>query len=247
MYRPNREGGFLRELFKDFRGVVVSDFYGTYDSLPCHQQKCLIHLMHDMNQLILNNPFDQELQAITRPFGTLLRSIIMTVDKHGLKHEFLEAHEPEVAAFADSLAHQSFASDAAESLRERLLKCWERLFTFIHHDGVSWNNTYAENAIRSFAYYREKIEGVMTVDGLREYLVLLSLFQTCRFRGISFLRFMLSREVDLVGYRERKSRKVSLPLLETFPDGYIPPHYARLHKRQKGMPLDAQHGEAPPD
>ena len=202
--------------------------------------------MRDMNQLILNNPFDEELQAITRPFGTLLRSIIMTVDKHGLRHKFLEAHEPEVAAFADSLAHQSFSSDAAESLRERLLKCWGRLFTFIHHDGVSWNNTYAENAIRYFAYYRDKVKGVMTTDGLREYLILLSVFQTCRYRGISFLRFMLSREVDLVGFRDRKGPKVSRPLLETFPDGYIPANFAKLYERQKRRPLDGQQGEAPP-
>ena len=246
MYRPNREGGFLRELLKEFRGVVVSDFYGAYDALPTHQQKCIIHLMRDMNQLILNNPFDEELQAITRPFGTLLRSIIMTVDKHGLRHKFLEAHEPEVAAFVDSLAHQSFSSDAAESLQERLLKCWGKLFTFIHHDGVSWNNTYAENAIRYFAYYRDKVKGVMTTDGLREYLILLSVFQTCRYRGISFLRFMLSREVDLVGFRDRKGPKVSRPLLETFPDGYIPANFAKLYERQKRRPLDGQQGEAFP-
>ena len=240
MYRPNREGGFLRELLKDFLGVVVSDFYVAYDALPNHQQKCILHLMRDMNQLILNNPFDEELQGITRPFGTLLRSIIMTVDKHGLRHNFLEAHQPQVAAFADSLTHRSFSSDAAESLRERLLKSWARLFTFIHHDGVSWNNNYAENAIRYFAYYREKVKGVMTTDGLREYLVLLSIFQTCRYRGISFLRFLLSREVDLVGFRDRKRPKVSRPILETFPDGYIPAHYAKMVERQKRRLIDGQ-------
>ena len=218
----------------------MSDFYGAYEALQNHQQKCVLHLMRDMNQLILNNPFDEELQAITRPFGTLLRSIIVTVDKHGLRHKFLEAHEPEVKEFAESLAHRSFSSDAAESLRERLLRCWGRLFTFIHHDGVSWNNNYAENAIRYFAYYREKVKGVMTSNGLREYLILLSIFQTCRFRGMSFLRFLLSREVDLVGFRDRKRPRVRGPLLETFPDGYIPPHYARLIDRQKRRSFDGQ-------
>ncbi len=202
--------------------------------------------MRDMNQLILNNPFDEDLKAITRPFGTLLRSIVMTVDSHGLRHEFLEAHEPEVAAFADTLTRQSFSSEAAEILRDRLLKCWGRLFTFIHHDGVSWNNNYAENAIRYFAYYREKVKGVMTTSGLREYLILLSVFETCRYRGISFLRFMLSREVDLVGFRDHKRPKISRPLLETFPDGYIPPNFAKLVERQKRRPHDGQEGEASP-
>jgi hypothetical protein len=237
-YRPNREGGFLRELLKEFRGVVVSDFYGAYDGLPTYQQKCLIHLMRDMNQLLLNNPFDEDLKTITLRFGALLRSIIMTVDKHGLRQKFLQSHESEVAEFADFLAHKFFSSDAAESLRERLLKCWGKLFTFIHHDGVSWNNNYAENAIRYFAYYREKVKGVMTTDGLREYLVLLSLFQTCRFRGISFLKFMLSRDVDLAGFRDRRRRTVSRPLLETFPDGYIPANYAKLHERKRRQPFE---------
>jgi hypothetical protein len=36
-------------VLKDFRGVLVSDFYAAYDSLTCEQQKCLIHLIRDMN------------------------------------------------------------------------------------------------------------------------------------------------------------------------------------------------------
>jgi predicted RecB family nuclease len=58
MYRPTREGDFLRELLKNFRGVLVSDFYATYDGIECPQQKCLIHLMRDINQELLDNPFD---------------------------------------------------------------------------------------------------------------------------------------------------------------------------------------------
>ena len=45
LFRPNREAVFLEDLLKDFNGVLVSDFYPGYDSLPCLQQKCLIHLI----------------------------------------------------------------------------------------------------------------------------------------------------------------------------------------------------------
>ena len=83
MYRPNREGDFLHDLLKDFHGVLVTDFYAAYDSIGCPQQKCLIHLMRDMNQELLENPFDVELRALTDPFGVLLREIITTIDKHG--------------------------------------------------------------------------------------------------------------------------------------------------------------------
>src|SRR5262245_18365570 len=78
--RSFSEGDFLLDLHKGFRGVLVTDFYAAYDSLDCAQQKCLIHLMRDMNQELLSNPFDQDLQSITGPFGTLLREIVATID-----------------------------------------------------------------------------------------------------------------------------------------------------------------------
>jgi hypothetical protein len=48
MYRDTRKTYFLHELFKDFRGVLITDFYTGYDSLPCPQQKCLAHLIRDI-------------------------------------------------------------------------------------------------------------------------------------------------------------------------------------------------------
>ena len=56
MYRASREGDFLHGLLRDFRGVLVTDFYAAYDSLDCPQQKCLIHLIRDFNQDIRGNP-----------------------------------------------------------------------------------------------------------------------------------------------------------------------------------------------
>jgi len=52
---PNREGAFLKEMLGGFTGVLVSDFYAVYDALACPQQKCLIHLIRDLNQEVLNH------------------------------------------------------------------------------------------------------------------------------------------------------------------------------------------------
>jgi hypothetical protein len=181
MFRPTREGDFLPKLLKDFRGVLVSDYYAAYDSLPCPQQKCLIHLIRDMNQELLNNPFDAELQSITGPFGVLLRAVVECIDQHGLKKRFLSRHERGVAAFFRDLASQTFRSDAAEELRARLTKNQDKLFTFLRYDGVPWNNNNAENAIRRFAYYRDANPGRIREAGLNDYLVLLSICHTCRY------------------------------------------------------------------
>jgi len=91
--------------------------------------------MRDMNQDILNNPFDEELKAVTGSFGVLLRSVVTKIDQHGLKRCHLKKHDREVARFFEALARQSIHSEVAEALRQRLLKNRDKLFTFIQHDG----------------------------------------------------------------------------------------------------------------
>jgi len=233
MYRPTREGAFLRELLKDFRGVVVSDFYAAYDSIDCPQQKCLIHLMRDMNQDLLANPFDTELQSLTRPFGVLLRLIIATIDKHGLKRSWLSMHQKDVDRFFRFVAEQSFKADAAVSLQARLLKYEGKLFAFMQHDNVPWNNNNAEHAIKGFAHYRQLNKGYNSVNGLKDYLVLLSIYQTCRYKGFSFLRFLLSRCKDIHNWNNKRRR--GLPVIETYSSRKVPLYI--LHQQQRKAAL----------
>src|SRR3954453_20540231 len=108
MYRPTREGDFLRGLLKDFHGVLVSDFYAAYDSIDCPQQKCLIHLMRDMNQDLLANPYDEELKSLTGPFGALLRETVTTIDQHGLRRRFLKKHKHFVEHFYKELSKRDY-------------------------------------------------------------------------------------------------------------------------------------------
>lgn len=221
MFKPTREGEFLKELLKGFKGVLVSDFYAAYDSLDCPQQKCLIHLIRDMNQELLNSPYDAELQTITQPFGILLRAIVRTVDEHGLKSNHLLKHRRAVSDFFERLAKQSFRSEAAEGMRERLLKYEKKLFTFLEYDGVPWNNNNAENAIKRFAYYREDTAGTMKENGLSDYLKLLSICHTCRYKSMSFLQFLLSKETNMDLYTEGKRGKRTPRTVEVYPQGFI--------------------------
>jgi predicted RecB family nuclease len=225
MLRPTREGDFLAELLEGFHGVLVSDFYAAYDAIGCPQQKCLIHLMRDMNQELLNNPFDAELQSVTGPFGTLLRVIVTDIDEHGLKRCHLIRHKQDVDRYFQSIAAQAFRSEAAEALRVRMLKNRDKLFTFIEHDGVGWNNNLAENAIRQFAYYREDHQGQLQEPGLKDYLVLLSLYQTCRYRGVSFLKFLLSRETDMETFCQGARQRRKSPVIEVYPEGVVRPDF----------------------
>src|SRR6516165_12212950 len=94
-----------------------------------------------------------------------------------------------------------------KGLQERLLRNRGSLFTFLQHDGVSWNNNLAEDAIKRVSNYREDVGRSVKEAGLTEHLVLLSLYQTCRVRGISFLKFLLSRERDVDIFVAGKRRR----------------------------------------
>ncbi len=197
IFKPTRESGFLGELLKGFNGVLVSDFYAGYDSLKCRQQKCLIHLIRDMNSDLLRNQFDVEYKGIVIGFGRLLRSIIETVDKYGLKRWHLKKHLKKVNKLFDIVDKTKYNSEIAIKYQKRFLKYREKLFVFLEFDGIPWNNNNAEHAIKPFAKHRRDLNGRFTERSIRDYLTLLSIEQTCVYREISFLDFLKSDSVSL--------------------------------------------------
>jgi hypothetical protein len=178
-------------LLDGFRGVLVSDFYAAYDSVPCAQQKCLIHLMRDINEDLHKNPFDNELKAIARRFGLLLREIVETIDRHGLKARHLAKHKRSAVGFIEHVVGMKCATEAGLALIKRIEKNSDRLFTFLDYDGIPWNNNNAEHAVRAFTRLRNVIN-TSTPKGTREFATLLSIQQTLRCRGMGFLEFMRS-------------------------------------------------------
>ena len=69
----------------------------------------------------------------------------------------------------------------------------------------------AERAIRHLAVQR-KISGAFFEHSARQYLVLLGIAQTCRFQDKSFLRFLMSGERDVDGFKAARRLKMSAPV-----------------------------------
>ena len=116
MYSPTREASVLHGLLGEFSGVLVSDFYGGYNSVNCPQQKCLIHLMRDINEDLRKNPFNGELICIAAKFGTLLRDIVSTIDRYGLKRFHLAKHKKQGSCFIEEVAVLGCVSEPAVGL-----------------------------------------------------------------------------------------------------------------------------------
>ena len=70
-------------------------------------------------------------------------------------------------------------------------------------------NNNAEHAVKPFAALRQIIGGITTEKGVRDYLVLLSLCETCKYMGVGFLDFLRSGEKDIRTFAEsRRGRKL---------------------------------------
>jgi hypothetical protein len=208
VYTETREAEMVQTFLKDFKGVLVSDFFAAYDGIDCPQQKCLIHLMRDLNDALYERPYDEDLKRVVGGFANLVRPMVDTVDRFGLKTRFLKKHLSSVDRFYKGLSHMSPASEIAVKCKERFEKNRNNLFTFLKHDGVPWNNNNAEHAIKAFAMLRHVIKGVTSGKGLRDYLVLLSICESCKYLGVDFLDFLRSGEKDVHAFAQtRRARK----------------------------------------
>ncbi len=196
VYSESREATILEELLHGFKGVLVSDFYAAYDSVPCAQQKCLIHLMRDINDDLHRNPFDEELKEIAKRFGVLLREIVSTIDTYGLKARHLGKHRHSANRFLDYVSCMTCVTEAASALKKRLEKNHGKLFTFLEYDGVPWNNNNAEHAVKAFTKIRNMMSA-STPKGHRDYATLLSIQQTLRYRELDFLDFLRSGRMEI--------------------------------------------------
>src|SRR5208337_3560745 len=199
LWSETREGHNATDFLKEFKGVLVSDFYSGYDAVDCPQQRCLIHLMRDLNDDIHREPFNQEIKQIVQEFATLLKPIIDTIDRFGLKSRFLRKHKLAVTRFYNALFCRKYNTELAGKAQERFKKNRTRLFTFLDYDNVPWNSNNAEHAIKSFAALRNVIEGTTKENTIVDYLILLNIYQTCTYRGIDFLTFLRSGERRIDG------------------------------------------------
>jgi hypothetical protein len=97
-----------------------------------------------------------------------------------------------VKVFFDTLSKRNFRTEVAEGYKKRFAKYQGKLFVFLEHDGIPWNNNNAEHAVKALIRLRNTIGGTGTSKSIQEYLVLLSVRQTCKYQNVDFLDFLRS-------------------------------------------------------
>ena len=130
MLTDTRETEFLQGLLGGYDGVLVSDFYGGYDSMPCRQQKCLVHLIRDLNDDLWRNPFLAEYESFVIGVRDLLVPIFEDVEKYGLKKRHLQKHMKSVERFYRQSIDMAWESEIVQTYQKRFVRYREALFCF---------------------------------------------------------------------------------------------------------------------
>jgi len=208
---PTREATMVHELLEHYTGVLVSDFYPGYDAAPCRQQKCLVHLIRDLNDDLWSNPFNTEFETFVFEVTNLLVPIFMAIGMYGLKRRHLHRfHAPVERFYQQHIVDRPYTSDTTVKYQKRFQRYRDSLFTFLDEDGIPWENNMAERALRHLAVQR-KISGSFFEKATHNFLLLLGITQTCRFQDKSFLKFLLSQEHDIDAFKSPKRVPTSRP------------------------------------
>ena len=154
----------------------------------------------DLNDDLFKNQLNKEFKEMVICFGKLLRSIVETINTYGLKKWHLKKHKKDTEKFFDQIQNNEYKTELALSYQKRFIKNRGKLFTFLDFDGIPWNNNNGETAIKPFAEHRKHVDGNFTEKGINDYLILLSIQQTCKYRGLSFLEFLKSGEKSINAY-----------------------------------------------
>lgn len=186
----------VQELLKNFKGVLISDFYPGYDSLKCKHQKCWVHLIRDINDDLWKNPYDIEYEKFVSNLRNLIIPMFMSIEKYGSKkyhlNKFLKIKDE---FYNNIILSENYKSEITQKYQTRLKKHWKNLFTFFEYDDFPWNNNMAERGIRHLAVQR-KISTYFD-KGIDHYLLFLGIMQSCKYQGKSFLKFLLSKKKNI--------------------------------------------------
>ncbi len=180
-----------RILGEIFFGVLVVDGWSAYLSIICEQQSCMAHLLRKIRKFREGFP---HLVSIAK-FYVKLRRILRDGEK--LQRERDKIGElvfrrrlKKLKKRLEELLKWPNPDDILKKIIKKVKKQQARILTFVEHPGVPCHNNFGEYLIRIGVLKRKVSGGSMSSKGATAYAIILSIYVTCKLRGISFPLFM---------------------------------------------------------
>lgn len=103
-----------------------------YDSIPCQQQKCLVHLIRDLNDDLWKNPFNAEYEQFVSAVRDPLEPIFTDIRRFGLKALHLRKYQKNVEHFyRDNISGQPAQDENTAKYQKRFERYRNSIFCFL--------------------------------------------------------------------------------------------------------------------
>jgi len=181
-------------LGKDFKGVVMCDFYAAYNCID-KTQRCLVHLLRDIKK-------EREVLSskLLKRFDEAIRSFI----DEGLKVQAMPDGNPKEKAIEklekqlDKIIRMPVTKGRGETLIKRMQKYRDDLIRFVTHPGLEFHNNRAERQLRPLVISRKISFGSNTDSGAIRHCILNTIIETCKIQNLDPNNF-LSRAYESCG------------------------------------------------
>lgn len=195
-YHHSRAGAVATSLVgEDFKGVLVSDFYGGYNDLACPHQRCWVHLLRDLHELKEQWPHQDAVQSWIAEVDGLYRRALSQSGSGKEAYQALLTPTHELAG-----RYASVKKHPCQALCKRLLRHQDELFQFVLNSNVPAHNNLAERSIRPLVVARKISGGTRSPKGSTTHMTLASLVATWQAKGLNVIEqchLMLSQPSPL--------------------------------------------------
>lgn len=174
-----------------FLGLLVVDGWNAYLQVICEQQSCMAHLLRKIRKFRDAFP---HLSSIVK-FYVKLRRIIrdgerLQEGREGLGEEVFQRRLKRLKKRLANLLEWPHPNEILQEIIKKVKRQQPRILTFVEHPGAPCHNNFAEFLIRIGVLKRKISGGSVSAEGAQAYAILLTVYVTCKLRGISFPKYM---------------------------------------------------------
>jgi len=180
-----------RILGEIFMGVLVVDGWKSYLALICEKQSCMAHLLRKIRKLHAAFPklgsvfkFYIKFRKILKD-GERLQSQRKDIGEEVFKRRLEKLHKR-----LNELLTWNNPNDILKNIIAKVERQRPRILTFVEHPDVPCHNNYGEYLIRIGVLKRKVSFGSKSSEGAEAYAILLSIYSTCKLRGIPLVGFL---------------------------------------------------------
>jgi transposase len=174
-----------------YGGVLVSDFLSAYNKISAkHKQRCLIHIMRDLEKVKEYWRDDAEVLRYVARLKKIFEDAIALHSEYVHKR-WDKTYRARVDNLKDSLKDFAFPNPNKRILKrfaKRLERHKDELLTFLYEKGVDYHNNHAEQQIRPDVIFRKITFGNRSYRGAEYHSVIMSILQTAKLNGFDPIR-----------------------------------------------------------